>query len=133
VNPRDDNFVLISEYFSGLITSCDLRNGNKTIVASGLSNPKGLTVQNDNGHRYSIYVVEGSGSNRLLRYQSPNSHHDPNWSVTVIDYLLPVATTDVTSGALPVGLLAQPAVANDGTVYVTINQGRNGLVAYSPN
>jgi DNA-binding beta-propeller fold protein YncE len=110
----------VTEFLSGNLTKVDLRTGRKSIVVSGLRQPKGIAVKADG-----TILVVNVGTKELLQIDPQTKAIKP----LVKD--LPVGLF-VPEGFMPAFTLSGVAVSRAGNIYVASDI-ENVIYKLSPN
>jgi sugar lactone lactonase YvrE len=116
----DPHGVYVTEFLSGNLTKVDLRTGRKSIVVSGLRQPKGIAVKADG-----TILVVNVGTKELLQIDPQTKAIKP----LVKD--LPVGLF-VPEGFMPAFTLSGVAVSRAGNIYVASDI-ENVIYKLSPN
>lgn len=112
--------VYVTEFLSGNLTKVDLQTGEKSIVVSGLRQPKGIAVQSDGA-----ILVVNVGTKELLQIDAQTK------SIKPLVKELPVGLF-VPEGFMPAFTLSGVAVSKTGNIYVTSDI-ENVIYKLSPN
>ncbi len=111
--------VYVTEFGAGRVTKVDLKTGNKKVIATGFSAPKGIAVKPDG----KILVVD-TGTRQLIQIDPATGESKP--LVINLAVGLPVP-----SGFMPAYMLTGVAVSDSGAIYVTSDV-ENAVYKISP-
>ena len=104
---RDGGTLLVADALAGTVSRLDLKNGEKTEIATGLKGPEGLAVMKDGR----VAVAE-TGAGRLVAIDPKSKAQQ------VLADSLPFGA-HITATTEGVGLAAGVAVGKDGAVYIS--------------
>jgi sugar lactone lactonase YvrE len=105
--PAGKDAVYVSEFLSGQVTRVDVKTGKKRVIASGLRNPKGITVLADG-----TLLVVNVGTRELVRVDPKTGRISPFVQDLPVGLFVP-------QGFMPAFTLSGVAVSKSGCIYVT--------------